>query len=378
MNSIEQPVPTTNNTTNARFANLDLLRWICSIFVVFEHFCESSAHNAFGFAQESSLIAYFGLRFLYGIARVAVPVFFILSGYLSINSKSQKVGKVINLFVMTIAYSFISYFFVMFVGIIRHEFVFSFYEFIYHFLAKNYFLYLYCGLYMLSPYINKCLVNLTQKQYKVLLIIGFSLFSLWSTIINTFNGIRNVEVSGVYFVTAWGTDMGFNIANFSMLYILGGYLKSYYHPNKKRDLIASISAICLSSIVVTVLKQFFESFAKAFWYYDSIFVVISALMLTIIFLNIDLKQNKLISYLGTCSFGIFLIHGFVNAVFEKLVTIESIVSSGFWGVILGILIFVFGVHCVSVGVTSVIKLISIPINKKWKTTKIYNVKFYQE
>ena len=88
-------------SNNKRLGNIDSLRSICAIFVIFEHFCETGVYNAFSYAKETSLVAYVFLLALYSIARVAVPCFFLISGFLSIYSQKQKIGKVITLFAMT-------------------------------------------------------------------------------------------------------------------------------------------------------------------------------------------------------------------------------------------------------------------------------------
>ena len=137
-----------------RDSNIDLLRALCAVFVVFEHFCETDAHNAFGFSETASMPAHILLRLMYGIARVAVPVFFLLSGYLSINSTKQRIGKVINLFFMTAAYSCISYVMVCVYGVIKGENNFSILHFMKTCIPMNYYLYLFCGVYMLSPFLN--------------------------------------------------------------------------------------------------------------------------------------------------------------------------------------------------------------------------------
>ena len=170
--------------------------------------------------------------------------------------------------------------------------------------------------------------------------------------------------------------MGFNIANFAMLYIFGGYLKLYYKPKYKRDIWLSILVLLSSTCITTIGKIFFPKISKAFLYYDSVFVILAALAMVILFINIKVKSNKIITFMGMHTFGTFLIHGFVNGCLEKIITIESVVSKGFCGTLLGILMFVIGVYLLSLLLTSVLELIAIPINKKWKSTKLYNVQFW--
>ena len=360
-----------------RESNLDLLRGLCAVFVVFEHFCETSAHNAFGYTLNSSMPAHILLRLMYGIARTAVPVFFLLSGYLSINSQKQKLGKVINLFIMTGVYSFIPYFASCLNKWLDGEGTFSIYQMIRSVFPQNYYLYLFCALYTFSPFLNQALKNLSRKNYQRLCIILFLLFSLWSTLINTLNSIMgNMETTGWYFTSRTGTSMGFNIAIFTMMYIIGGYLHLYYKPNKRRDVLLSLVILLCSTSITTVGKIITPTLAKAFLYYDSVFVILPAVAMMILFINIHVKQNKLITFMGVHTFGTFLIHGFANNCIEKLITIENVVSTGFTGAMLGVLIFVIGVYILVLFMTSILELIATPINKKWKAMNLYNFQFW--
>lgn len=357
-----------------RDANLDFLRGLCAVFVVFEHFCETSAHNAFGFTMASSLSAHIILRLIYGVARTAVPVFFLLSGYLSINSDKQRLGKVINLFFMTASYQFIKCMIPLVAGIIRGKSALSFTEIVIHSFPKNYYLYLFCSLYAFSPFLNKGLKMLGRKNYFRLCVVLFFLFSVWSTLINTVP----FEFIGVYFTSRTGTSMGFNIANFSMMYIFGGYIRLYYKNNHKRDIIISIVVLLCSTIITTVSKIYFPTLAKPFYYYDSVFIIFSAIALLILFINFHIKPNRIITFMGKHTFGTFLIHGFVSGYVEKIITIESVVSRGLVGTIAGIFIFVIGVYLGALITASVLEFIASPINKYWKETKLYNFRFYLE
>lgn len=360
-----------------REANIDLLRSICAIFVVFEHFCETSVHNAFGFTLESSIAAYVLLRLIYGIARTAVPVFFLLSGYLSVFSTKQRLGKVINLFVMTGVYQFLQGLAIFVVNHRSGESGSDLLNVICRLFPQNYYLYLFSALYCFSPYINKALTNLGRKNHFRLIVILFSLFSLWSTGINTICALTdNMDATSWYFTSRTGTSMGFNIANFTMVYIIGCYLRLYYKPNRKKDVCCACVVLICSTIITSTSKILFPTFSKAFMYYDSVFVIVSAVALTIVFLNISMKQDKIICLMGMHTYGVFLIHGFASACVEKVFSIEETVSKGLVGTLLGIVIFVLGVYILALIMTTVVELMASPINSVWKKTKLYNYQFY--
>ncbi len=368
-----------NTVTKQRFANLDLLRGICAIFVVYEHFCETSAHNAFGFSYDASLPAHIVLRLIYGIARTAVPVFFLLSGYLSINSKKQKLGKVINLFFMTSIYSLIPFLASCIISIINGNACFSLKEFLYSAFPRNYYLYLFCGIYVLMPFLNNAVQNLSKQNYYRLIVALFLLFSVWSTLINSVLAITNNEdLVGCFFTSRTGTSMGFNVANFITMYLIGGYLRLYYHKESKHSWQVLFGIILLSSFITTCGKILFPKISKCFYYYDSIFITVAAVAVFVLFLGIKNKPSRVVTFCGKHTFGTFMIHGFASACVEKIISIKTVVSNGFVGSFIGIIVFVLGVYILALILTSVLELIASPVNKYWKKSKLYNYTFYND
>ena len=359
---------------NIRHSNIDCLRALCAIFVLFEHFCETDVHGAFRFASETSMAAYFLLQVLYSIARVAVPCFFLISGFLSINSQKQNFGKIITLFVMTFFYSLIPIFSITIIKIFKGEFnFFMIYKMIIETLiVKNYYLYLFVAVYTLSPFINLMIKQLNKKQYKRLLVLVFILFSFWSTLINTYISLVNKSFTGCYFTSRTGTSMGFNIANFAMLYIIGGYIRFFHEDDCIKYRIPSFVILFTLSFLTALSKIFIPSISKAFLYYDSFFVILNSIMLFIIFLSYNICENKLISFMGKNTFGTYLIHGYAMICIMKVTTVKSVVTKGFLGTLEGILIFVIGGYILSLIISWIISFTFLPLSKWWKTTKLYS------
>lgn len=362
-----------------RFGNLDLLRILCALGIVIEHFCETSAHNAFGFAHESSFTAYVILYILYAFARNAVPIFFITSGYLSIHSSNQKVGKMINLFVMTVVYNWIC---IIIERVLNGNLMNLHRVLIDHWMPENYYLYLFCAIYAVSPFVNKMIKQISKKQYARLILVLFLMFSLWSTFIYTYASVilNGEELIRVYFTSRTGTSMGFNVANFFMLYLIGGYIRLY-----GEEILTScktgykLCAIMVGCVGIEVIgKLYFPKLSKAFWYYDSIFVIILSVAIVCFFLRLNVRGNKILTFIGGTTYGTFLLHGEANKLIGRKITVEALVSKGFMGTIISIMIHVIGVYALAVMMTAIIQTCSKPFNKVWKKTKFYNIKLMCE
>ena len=358
---------------NERLSNIDLCRIVCSIFVIYLHFFPSVRD----ITNSNDNIIYWVYRFIYSIAIVAVPTFFILSGYCSANSTSQKLGKIINLFVMAIFVSFVQYVALSFNHILNNTFSFSFIEIINSLFVKNYYLYLYSALYVLSPYINKLVKILNKRQLQSLLFIMIILFSCWSTIANYINIVAGGDITSIYFTSRIGTANGFNLINFSMFYLIGVYFKLYYKKNRY-NLFLSIALLLIISFIELSIVLLSSITEKIIWNYDSCFVVVSSILFFAVFLNLNINKNRFISYLASCTFGVFLIHSLVDTFVNRLIAKEEIIDNRVLGIFLSIIIFVFGVYILSLIIVFFIKLLGKPINRIFQKTKVYNIRFLGE
>lgn len=84
---------------------------------------------------------------------------------------------------------------------------------------------LYIVLYLISPYINISLSKLDKDNFKLLLILAIAIFSIYAVFIDLYQEISNTEPMGMSPITAWGNKQGFNIVIFTLLYIIGAYLR---------------------------------------------------------------------------------------------------------------------------------------------------------
>lgn len=355
-----------------RFGNLDILRTLCSIFVVYNHFCTD--HKALEYIECIYPQFIFFYRLIYSCTVLAVPLFFLMSGYLSINSEKQKLGKFISLFFMAEIYSEIQTICSQILLVQTSGGDFSFSLCVKKLLLQNYYVYLFCAVYAVSPFLNRMVKNLSKKEFSNLLIVLFCLYSVWSTIINlvtTFMGSDGF--TGAYFTNMDSTTRGFNVANFLVLYLIGGYVRLYYDKTIKRGRVVLNSAFLAGIVLMTVCSVVNLNFSMVLYYYDSVFVIILSVILFLLFLSININENNVFKFLGTGAFGVFLLHGFVTQCLEQFISIEQLIVSKkiFWAMV----IFVFGVWLISLILTKVLEYIAKPLSKWWKNTKIYNILF---
>lgn len=186
--------------------SLDLLRCICMLFVVIIHVL---GHSGFLESFSSYSVSYYISNYLVSCVRVAVPVFVLITGYFGINFKTKKlIGMEISLlfygvFSMILAWLISGNIELSTMNILKTCLPFSY--------KSWWFATMYMVLLIFSPFINRLLDNIKQKEHLILLIASFILFN----VISSFS-LDPIE-----------TTNGFGFVNFIFLYCIGRYIRKY-------------------------------------------------------------------------------------------------------------------------------------------------------
>ncbi|MBO5478802.1 MAG: hypothetical protein J6A04_03700 [Clostridia bacterium] len=280
-----------------RESNIELLRIISILGVIVLHYNNPQIGGGFKFVIPNS-INYWILMTLESIFICAVNVFIIISGYFLIEKKSRNLWKVIELILQVVLIELAFYIFKD--CIIERSF--SIKGLINSLIPTNYFVILYSTLFIISPYINKIVSQINLKEYKKFLIILFIIFSIYPTIIDLASEIFDRDFFGLSTIGAYGSQFGYTIVNFILMYLIGGYIyKSKCFAERKKliryfvlNLIIIIGWSCINTITA--------------WEYSNPFVIIEAILIFMIFRSMNLK-SKIINKLAKGCFFTFLLHG---------------------------------------------------------------------
>lgn len=276
-------------TGNERASNIELLRIVTILFVVFSHFC---VHSRFSFTTETlslnQLLVQFG-----GIGEIGVSVFVIITGFYSVNRKNNAKKAVTILMEVWLYNVLILLFTLLSKERIDIEIVLKHIVPIYN---THWFVYAYVFLCALMPFINKFLVNIDKTCYQKLMAV---LLVSWG-VVYTFTG---ADLNYSYLV--W----------FVFLYMLGAYVKIYGKetPDMARNgffLLICMSLMMGSTIIINLLGLkygFYPRHGNHFYSLHSPFVLGSALSLFQLFRGFKIKQNRLINTIAGTTLAIYLI-----------------------------------------------------------------------
>ena len=146
---------------------------------------------------------------------------------------------------------------------------------------------------LLSPYINKLIDSITQKQFLKLL---YFLFILWIV-------LELVPLIGAFQYSTLGM--------FLFLYMCAAFLRKYPEFLSKNTIFYIFSFICVlifyyASLIIFEYTK--HEIPNEYFEQNGIFIFLLSLLLFIIFTKISIGNIKLINIISSATFGVYLIH----------------------------------------------------------------------
>ena len=206
-----------------RQSNIELLRILAIAGVIVLHYNNPVVGGGITYATEGSLNFYV-LYFLLSIFVCAVDLFMLISGYFLCESKKRSLWKPIKLLIQVMIFRAVLY---LLNTVLQSE-SFSVKSALASLIPANYFVILYCVVYLLSPYINVMLERLSEKNSRVLVMLSICLFSVYPTMVDVLGEIRGEQFIGLSSIGMYGSQWGYNAVNFTLMYLLGASLKKGY------------------------------------------------------------------------------------------------------------------------------------------------------
>lgn len=288
-------------TKKTRAANLDLLRIVSMLLIVFLHSIDHS--GVLENAANCGTGMYFYVRFTYALCQVCVNIYIMLSGYFMVESRFR-FHKLVTLWMETVFYGFTLKLIFMLAGLDEFSVTSLLSCFLPILSGRYWFLTIYVGMYLVSPFLNTLIRAMDKKQHSLLNLCLFLIFSLWVSIHPKFAGMNS--------------GGGWGLAWFVVLYLTAAWFRLYYQPDGKWGIwmagyflipacIALAQCLPLPGIIQTVVGHWFR--------YDSAPVYLMTLCLFVGFLNVHIRSEALsrrICTIAPLTLGVYLIHAHAN------------------------------------------------------------------
>ena len=156
-----------------RNVNMDVLRIVSMLLIVFLHSISDSG------VLEASIpgtVMYYWVYFGYYLSQICVNCFVLLSGYFMIESRFRP-SKLISLWIEVVFYSVV----LRIVFIVTGQQAFSITSLVSCFVpvitGRYWFITIYFGLYLISPFLNLAIKAMSKRQFTALNVILFLIMS---------------------------------------------------------------------------------------------------------------------------------------------------------------------------------------------------------
>ena len=287
-----------------RKSNIEMLRIVLIIMVIAHHYVVNSGIKAF-FTPAKMSAKMIGIEIFGCGGKIAIDGFIIITGFFMCK-QSVTLLKWCNLFVKYAFYLLVingAFLIVGYYPLGKYNLLYGFVPFI-----KNYgtgydsFIALYLALFLLIPFINKLINAMNKKEMIILLSILIALYSIFSTF------FFQIDSEGYIFVRDNFEGLGWYIT----VYLIGAFIRKY--GNKKWDNFrVGLVGTIISAVVICISIYVFNYTMKIDIYHfvigaNKFMAITMAIMLFILFKNINIKNSKIINTLSKTTFGILLIH----------------------------------------------------------------------
>ncbi len=294
-----------------RRSNIELLRIVAALGVIILHYNNPNIGGGFGAAAKGS----FNLAILHFFEVVficAVNLFVLISGYFLRDSKKCDLLKPIELLTQLFVFE------LLFLCIkeiptgnpITIGVIFTYFS------PSYWFVFVYIGLYLISPYISAVWKRLKIRDKKILLGGTFTVFALYPMLLNMIEYLADCALLGINTVGLYGAQEGYTIVNFVLMYLLGCAVRDWEESGKHRDVkTGKIAALLLANILVLFLWVLTEMYLLPrdvalgpSLNYNNPLVITEAVLFFLLFKQIHIKNSRVINALAAASFPSYLIH----------------------------------------------------------------------
>lgn len=319
--------------------------------VIVLHYNNGEIGGGFSYASGSNLVI---IMILESMFICAVNLYMLISGYFLCEKETRKPGKPLELLVQVMLFGL--GFELLNILLKRSEF--SVKGIFFSLVPDNYFVILYLVCFMVSPYVNILIKTLgKEKSRKMLFVLG-GLFSLWPTIVDVFQEISGTQWLGLSSVGMLGSQSGYTIVNFLLMYCIGAYLKQYGRKDYKPAALWGLFLLMTAGITIWAeIENLGGAMGKTAWAYCSPLVIGEAVIIFLIFARLEMGSSRVVNLLARGSFTVYLLH----SAFLPLIRIPEFVQAPLPLMILHILVSVCGIYLICFVCYLIYEVITRPI-----------------
>lgn len=290
---------TIDKSKETRNFALDILKIIAMIMIVCLHVLSKG-----GFIDSEKNSYCNTLIFLEIICIVAVNCYVIITGYFQVKS-NLKLKNIVKIWIKTFMYSIGIYIILLLTGREDFSLVDGIKAFFPVMTKQYWFISTYLVLYIISPFINKMINQLSKNEFQKLLIILLSIFCFLTSILPTEFSLDDTG--------------GYGIIWFIILYLVGAYIRLYFKMNlynNKINLIVYFLITIFAYFLVLIIKYIcnmlnINDLSEKIYAYNFLTTFMASVFLFLYFKDLKIKKDiiiKIVKKITPLTLGVYLIH----------------------------------------------------------------------
>lgn len=217
----------------------------------------------------------------------AVDVYILITGYYLSKKETRNLFRVFELIFQVCFFKEVIYFLEIYSGqAVSLRRLFG------NLIPNNYFVVLYCALYISSIAINNGIRSLSVAALKKVVMIIMMLFSVWPILVDLLNEVTQKEYIGLSTIGMYGSQSGYTIVTFVCLFVIGAFIRKLGTnlPSPSKCLLSFLALSTIEFIWYICEKRLFQGYYTATFYHNPI-IIGAAVSLLCLFLQLDLKSH---------------------------------------------------------------------------------------
>ena len=356
-----------------RQSGIELLRILAATGVIVLHYNNPMIGGALNISEGINRGL---LYFLEALNVCAVNVFVLINGFFDVEHQKRDLMKPLKLIIQVMIFNLAFYV----LRVIAGSNAPSVKGIIGVLIPANWFITIYCGLYVISPFINVLLKRLSQRDYKLFLAISIVTFSAYPMLVDILEELTQKSFNGLSTIGMYGSQYGYTIVNFALMYIIGSYIRRF---GIKVSSLKLLIALLINTIILAAWGLLDETLGynmldfvhveRNAWEYCNPLVIFQAVIIFTVFMRMKFVNN-VVNKLANAAFCVYLIHGYfishlkitqVVSMQNPLLTILHIATC-----CIGIYLIGFIINWIY---SWAIKIIEKPVDRAWKRHRRYTV-----
>ncbi len=345
-----------------RQSNIEILRIFAIIGVIILHYNNPLMGGAISYVNEGS-INFYVLYVLESIFACAVDLFMLISGYFLCDSGKRNLWRPIELILQVIIFGEVIYLIRVVVGVTT----FSLKTLVLTLVPSNYFAILYSVVFIISPFINILVNNLSKKNFRILIYLSMGLFSFYPTVVDVLGECCGRQFIGLSTIGMYGSQWGYSIVNFTLMYLIGSYLKRTNCRIHNWVTCKLLFVFVINVLVITTWARVNDIIGyateRSAWEYCNPLIIYESIIIFSLFCRMKLGINMMINVLSECVFTVFLLH----SVFIPYLCIQKYVAANVFIMLLHLFGCAIIIYLICFCVHKIYHWIVDPIFKKIKS-----------